>query len=179
MYQHLLWFLKQILLHNWTNLIRLVFCFCYEYMDLENNSFYVTKQLLPFFHLTYSLAPFLLITFSTLNSFWFFFVVAKSFVKHSDKFFIIKITNNICPRNCIFNFLFTKTSSLLQFLYFYIYILKYFYIWMFLHDHQILNLGSSLLKSKYVLDFTSIGFTLIVLWYVLLYLFTVLSNLLI
>ena len=44
-----------------------------------------------------------------------------------------------------------------------------------------LNLGSlsliSLLESVYVLDFTSTGFILVVLWYVLLYLFTTLPKL--
>ena len=45
----------------------------------------------------------------------------------------------------------------------------------------ILNLGSllliSLLEAIYVLDFTSTGFILIVLWYELLYLLTISSNL--
>ena len=44
-----------------------------------------------------------------------------------------------------------------------------------------LNLGPlfliSLLESKYEFDFTSVDFILIVLWYVLLYLFTTSSNL--
>ena len=43
------------------------------------------------------------------------------------------------------------------------------------------NLGSywlfSLSKSIYMLDFTSTGFTLILLWYLLLYLLTISSNL--
>ena len=46
-----------------------------------------------------------------------------------------------------------------------------------------LNLRSlfliSLLESKYEFDFTSVDFILIVLWYVLLYLFTTSSNLII
>ena len=46
-----------------------------------------------------------------------------------------------------------------------------------------LNLGPlfliSLLESKYEFDFTSVDFILIVLWYVLLYLFTTSSNLLV
>ena len=45
----------------------------------------------------------------------------------------------------------------------------------------ILNVGSlsliSLLESIYVLDFTSTGFILTVLWYVLLYLLAISSNL--
>ena len=46
---------------------------------------------------------------------------------------------------------------------------------------QISNLGSywlfSLSKSIYMLDLTSIGFNLILLWYLLLYLLTMSSNL--
>ena len=55
------------------------------------------------FHLTYNLSPFLLITFSILNSsltsFLQFF-----FIKTSINWFTIYVTNNISPRNCIFNF---------------------------------------------------------------------------
>ena len=51
----------------------------------------------------YSLSPFLLITFSILNSFWFVFP-QFFFIKCRNRFFSVKITNNICPRNSIINF---------------------------------------------------------------------------
>ena len=52
--------------------------------------------------LTYSLSPFFLITFSTLNSFDLLFAIL--FQKRSNNFIAFKITNNISPRNSIFNF---------------------------------------------------------------------------
>ena len=55
------------------------------------------------FYLTYSFSRFFLITFLILNSFWFGFC-NSFFVKRSDNFLSIKVTNNIRPWHCIFNF---------------------------------------------------------------------------
>ena len=86
------------------------------------------------------------------------------FIKCSSDFFTVKITNKICLRHSVFNFInhknFFRPISNIAFC-------KNIYI-------SILNLGlsllTSLLKSRYILGFTSAGFILMILWYVLLYL---------
>ena len=79
-------------------------------MVLENNSVkkiisYLSIQLInelsQRFHLAYSLSPLLLITFSTLNCL--VCLLQFFFIKRSNNFFTIKITNNMCPRHSIFN----------------------------------------------------------------------------
>ena len=50
----------------------------------------------------YSLSSFF-IAFSTLNLFWFVFRIFF-FVKSSNNFFSVKITNDICPWHSVFNF---------------------------------------------------------------------------
>ena len=55
------------------------------------------------FHLTYNLSSFLLSTFSILTFSWLVFL-QFFFIKNSSNRFTIQIINNICPRDCIFNF---------------------------------------------------------------------------
>ena len=120
---------------------------------------------------------FLIITFSILNSVSFVFSNFV-FVKRSNSCFTSKAFNNKCPSNSNFNFLITTFSD-------------QFGMWpwakMFLHFDFLarspsLNLGFyhsfliSLLKSIYVLDFTSLHLILVVWWYVLLYSLTILAN---
>ena len=66
MYQHLKNFISQTFLHNWTNLVKLLFCFYFVLMVLENNLFYITISFLLIqksnklsqpFHLTNNLSP--------------------------------------------------------------------------------------------------------------------------
>ena len=100
------------------------------------------------------------------------------FVQCFNNLFSVKIINKICPRHSIFkcfnykNFLRPIWSVTLE---------KTFSYFDILTISPILNLGylslNFLLESVYVLDFTLTGFILIVLCYVLLYLFTISSNL--
>ena len=66
MYQHLKNFISQTFLHNWTNLVKLLFCFYFVLMVLENNLFYITISFLLIqksnklsqpFHLINNLSP--------------------------------------------------------------------------------------------------------------------------
>ena len=87
------------------------------------------------------------------------------FVQCSNNFFSIKIINNISIWHSIFNFFNHKN----------------FFRPIWNVTSPILNLGSllliSLLESIYVFHFTSAGFILFDIWYLLLYLLTISSNL--
>lgn len=129
--------------------------------------------------MTYFLPPFFFITFSTINSAYVSCVwVEFRFIKCSNNFFIVNITNGICPRYSVFDFLITKTFSNqlgVQPL------AKMFLCFDSLTQPATLASGSlslrSTSKSIYVLIWISISFLLIVLWCMLLFLSTISSNL--
>ena len=130
--------------------------------------------------MTYSLSSFLLITFSILNSLWFDFL-QFFFVKRSNNFFTLKISNNICPRNSILKL--ANHRNFFRPIWNLTFCKKIFLCFNILTWSPSLNLGYfslfSLSKSMYVLDLTSGGFISIVLWYLLFYLLTISANLLI
>ena len=135
---------------------------------LHNDTFLsiqVLKYWLQPFHLTYSLSPFFFITFSTLFHLLFF----NSFLFQKFRF---------CARHRVFNFLIKKALSDPRRVKDFAKMFSYFEI---LTLTPTSNLESPLLfslrKPIYVIYFTSTGFILIVLWYVLLLLFTMSSNL--
>ena len=110
--QHLLHFLSQFLLHDQTNLIQILFCFCYEYAALEITHFIlliffinpIVKRILVAF-------PFNIQFIAFSNNYFFSYrlylicFLQFFFVKRSSNFFTLEITNKICPRDSIFNFL--------------------------------------------------------------------------
>ena len=127
--------------------------------------------------MTYNLSLFLMVTFSTLNFVWFAFL-QFFFEKHSSNFFNVKSINNIYPRNSIFNFFHNEdffipiwrvTFCKDIFLSWYSYIVTNFKL--------TISIIFSSLKLIHVLEFTSTGFILIVLWHVLLHSLTISSNL--
>ena len=98
------------------------------------------------------------------------------FVKCPNSFFVFKIIHGICPQNNILTFcnhknLFRPIWN--KPIYKNVFIFCYIFIFFDVGYFSLI----SLLESIYVLDFTSAGFILIVLWYVLLYLWTRSSNL--
>ena len=136
------------------------------------------------FHLTYNLSPFFLITFSILNSFWFVFcnafswnvptvssplrslityvhrIVFLTFFNHK-KFFRPIWSVNFCKNV----FTFWNSNSITNFN-FRIFIINF-----------LSRLIDFLIDWLYLFDFTSTGYILLVLRYVLLYLLTISSNL--
>ena len=123
-------------------------------------------------HLTYTLLPFLFIIFSTLNSFRFF--LCFFFIKRCNNFFPFKITNHISSRHSVFNFF--NHKNVFRPIWNIAFGKVVFVFW---HSQNITNFISLiyLLELIYVFDFTSTGFILIVLWYVLLHLVTISFNL--
>ena len=93
-------------------------------------------------------------------------------IKHSNNFFTFKITNNICAWVCVFNFFnhknFFRPIQNISFSKIFLYLET-------LTWSPTLNLES---LSLTYLSLTSTGFNIIVLWYVLLYSFTISFNLL-
>ena len=133
---------------------------------------------LTLFYLTYSHMLvsifFVLITFLTLNSFW-FVCLHFLFVKFSNNFFTVEITDNICPKYSIFwSQRLPRANGVQPFE-------KIFLFFGILTWSQTLNLESFLLCSTsysvYVSSWTSKGFSFIVLPYALLYLSTVSASL--
>ena len=120
--------------------------------------------------MTYSLLPFAVTAFSILHSFWFFFFLAIIF---HEKFFYY-----IYPRHNVFNFLWSQKllpSNLgLHLLQESFFILNFYMVTTFKCRIFLIIFLS---KSIYVLDFTSTGFTLIVVWCALLYLLSISANL--
>ena len=128
-------------------------------------SIQLLNELLYPFHLAYNLSPFFSISFSVLTSFW--IVFCNSFSKRSPT-----ISSSLRSLIRIYGielltFLMTKISCDrfgVQ------HLAKIFLYFDITTISSILNLdvfsSLSLIKSIYVLDFTSVGFFLIVLWYV-------------
>ena len=117
--------------------------------------------------MTYSLLPFAVTAFSILNSFWFFFF-----------FFGNYISWKVLLLHSVFSFLWSQKLlpsnlglNLLQESFF----ILNFYMVTTLKCRIFLIIFLS--KSIYVLDFTSTGFTLIVVWCALLYLLSISANL--
>ena len=96
------------------------------------------------------------------------------FIKCSNNFFTIEIINNISPRNCIFRF--TNNRNFFWLVWSVSCSKNVFIFW---NSNTVTNFKlrilslTSFLKSIYVLPVTSIGFILIVLWTVLVYLSTI------
>ena len=121
--------------------------------------------------MTYSLLPFAVTAFSILHSFWFFFFFLA--IIFHEKFFYY-----IYPRHNVFNFLWSQKllpSNLgLHLLQESFFILNFYMVTTFKCR---IFLVIFLSKSIYVLDFTSTGFNLIVVWCSLLYLLSISANL--
>ena len=110
--------------------------------------------------------PFLLITLTILNSFWFVFLQSL-FVKHSNKFFLAKIINSLCPRHGIFHFfnhknfcwpIWSETFYKNIFVFWYSNTITNFKFRIFINFFTRVNI--------YMFGFISTGLILIVLWYV-------------
>ena len=83
------------------------------------------------------------------------------------------IINSICPMQSFFDFLIIKNSSEPFSENIFIF---WYYSMMIINLKFRIFLITFLIKPMYVLNVQLIGFNLIVLWYALLYLFTILSN---
>ena len=98
------------------------------------------------------------------------------FVKCSNNFFPVKIICNICLRHSIFNFF--NQKNFFRPIWSVTFCKNVFIFW---YSKNITNfkfkIFISLLESICILDVTRIGVILILLWYVLLYLLTISSNL--
>ena len=121
----------------------------------------LSKEELQPFHLINSLSSFLLIAFSTLNSFWFF--LKLFFIKLSTNFLTVKITNYICPRHSTFK-VFNHKSPSSQIETFETFCKNAFIntlIFLMVTNFKFrVFLIIFFIKSIYVLDFTSTGFSL-------------------
>ena len=93
---------------------------------------------------------------------FFIFFLQFFFVKRSNNFFTVKITNNICSRHSILNF-FNHKNFFWPIWYLFEKMSLYFDILTWFATSKLgFSLLFALLKSKYVLDFTSAGSILIV-----------------
>ena len=122
-------------------------------------------------HIVCQILVFLSIILLWLTLLYFFFI------KHSNNFFTIKIINNICLWHSIFNF-FTYKNFFWPirsidfcknvFVFWYSYLISNF-------KFRIIAITFFIRVNTRII-FSLTGFILIVLWYVLLYLLTILSN---
>ena len=134
------------------------------------------KGIIVSFSFNIHLSPFFLSTFSTLNCFWFVFDLFLQNIPIISLPLGSLIT--YVPSTVFLTFLITKISSDQFGVYPFAKIFLYVHI---LIISAIFNLESfslySWLESRYFYDFTSTGFILIVLWYEVLHLLMISSNL--
>ena len=117
MYRHLLRFISQILLDNYTKLVQLPFCFYYDQKTENNSFFYIMLFFVNATNKRFVITFPFDIQFITISFNYFFYstfslicFLESLLIKTFYDFFNIKIANNICPRDGAFNFCNHKTS---------------------------------------------------------------------